>query len=319
MRRPVCAVPAVLGALVLGLGGCAAGSDADDGVVSVVATTTVLGDVVRQVVACGGGEVRTLMPIGVDPHDFSASSADVTAMVRADLVVANGLGLEEGLSSALESAADDGARVLEVAPLLDPLPFGDEAGHAEDEEPADDGDSHGSLDPHVWLDVSRMATAASLIGAELAEVTGDDAYASCGAEVAADLTTTDDEVRSILDAVSPEARVLVVDHAAFGYFADAYDFEVAGVVIPGGSTLAEPSAADLADLVETIRTTGVRAVFANVANPTALIDSVARETGTPIEVIALYVGSLGPTGSGAETYQDMMVTNARLIADGLAG
>lgn len=325
-RSRVLAGVAGAGALALGLGACGGGSGGDgstggpsDGV-SVVATTTVLGDVARQVVECGGGEVRTLMPVGADPHDFSPSSADITEMVRADLVIANGLGLEEGLESALASAADDGARVLELAPLLDPLPFGED-GHADEEEAADDAaeDGHGSEDPHVWLDVQRMATGASLIGAELADVTGDDAYATCGQEVSAALTETDAQVRDVLAAIPAGERILVTDHDAFGYFADAYDFEVAGVVIPGGSTLAQPSSSELAALAQTVRDTGVRAIFANTANPTALVDALANEVGGDIEVIALYEGSLGPEGSGAETYQDMMLTNARLIADGLTG
>lgn len=310
-----------LGAVALGLGGCggedASDGDAGGGNVSVVATTTVLGDIAGQVASCGGGEVRTLMPVGVDPHDFAASSEDVTAMVRADLVVANGLGLEEGLRSAVDAAAQDGARVFEVAPALDPLPFGEEGQQGEEEAAEEDG--HGSLDPHVWLDVSRMATAAGLIGDELTAVTGDDAFAACGAQAATDLAALDAEVRSILDAVPAESRVLIVDHDAFGYFAAAYDFDVAGVVIPGGSTLGEPSAAELADLVQTLTDTGVEAIFANVANPTVLVDAVAAETGTAVDVVELFVGSLGPEGSGAETYAGMMTTNAQRIADALAG
>lgn len=321
-RSRVLAGVAGAGALALGLGACAGGSGGDgsaggtsDGV-SVVATTTVLGDVARQVVECGGGEVRTLMPVGADPHDFSPSSADITEMVRSDLVIANGLGLEESLQSALASAADDGARVLELAPLLDPLPFGED-GH--DAAPTSGSDGGGREDPHVWLDVQRMAMGASLIGAELTDVTGDDAYATCGEEVSAALTETDAQVRDVLAAIPAGERILVTDHDAFGYFADAYDFEVAGVVIPGGSTLAQPSSSELAALAQTVRDTGVRAIFANTANPTALVDALANEVGGDIEVIALYEGSLGPEGSGAETYQDMMLTNARLIADGLMG
>ena len=326
-RSKVLAGLAGAGALALGLGACGGGSGdggstgGTSGGVSVVATTTVLGDVARQVVECGGGEVRTLMPVGADPHDFSPSSADITEMVRADLVIANGLGLEESLQSALASAADDGARVLELAPLLDPLPFGED-GHEAEETAADEAateDDHGAEDPHVWLDASRMATGASLIGAELADVTGDDAYATCGEEVSAALMETDAEVRDILAAVPADERILVTDHDAFGYFADAYDFEVAGVVIPGGSTLAQPSSSELAALAQTVRDTGVRAIFANTANPTALVDALANEVGGDVEVIALYEGSLGPEGSGAETYQDMMRTNAQLIADGLTG
>lgn len=308
-----------LAAAALALTGCAssdpdAGGSRGTGIV-VVATTTVWGDIAGQVVACAGsGSVSTLMPVGADPHDFTASSKDVAAMAAADLVIANGLGLEEGLGDALDSAARDGATVLELAPLLDPIPFEDGQEEHAEEEGAHDGD-----DPHVWLDVARAATAAELIGAELAEATGDQAFASCGDDVAADLARLNQqEVGPTLAAVPAERRILVTDHDAFGYLAEAYDFEVAGVVVPGGSTLAKPSSAELAELTGVVRAAGVPAVFSNTANPRALVDALAAEVGD-IEVVDLYVGSLGEPGSGAGTYQDMMRTNAQRISDALAG
>ena len=89
--------------------------------ITVLATTSVIGDVTRQIVDCGGGTVDVLMPIGTDAHDFSASSAQVAAMVNSDLVVAVGLGLEAGLTDSFENAASDGARIFELAPQLDPI------------------------------------------------------------------------------------------------------------------------------------------------------------------------------------------------------
>lgn len=295
----------------------------------VVATTTVLGDVVGRVAACGGADVTTLLPIGADPHDFSPSSEQVATVVNADLVVANGLGLEEGLADALTSAASDGATVMEVAEMVDPLPFGDEHGdgdeeheddsHGADEHSEGDGEDHdhGDLDPHFWHDVARMATAAELIGAELAATTGDDAYSTCGTQVANELRATDAQVRDILAAVPADQRVMVTDHEAFGYFADAYDFEIAGVVIPGGATLAEPSSRELAALVDVIVDREVPAVFSNTNSTSALVDAVAAESGSQVEVVPLYVEGVGPDGSGAETYADMMTTNAQRVADAL--
>ena len=291
----------------LGLAGCT--TAADDGasagsgdVVSVVATTTILGSVAGQVTECGGGQVQTLMPVGANPHDYSPSSADVAALVNATLVVVNGLGLEGGLTSALDTATEDGAIVYAVGPELDPQP----------REGASD-----SLDPHIRMDVARMATAATLIGEQLAAMTDDDAYAACGVTVSDSLMETDAEVRSILEVIPESQRVLVTDHQAFGYFGSAYGFTSAGVVIPGGSTLAEPNSAELAELAETVRTAGVKAIFANTANPTALVDALAQEVGTQVSVVELYVGSLGGADSGADTYQSMMLTDAHRIADAL--
>jgi len=355
----------------------------------VVATTSVLGSVLDQITTCAGAESTSLMGPGDDPHTFQPSSAQIAELTTARLVVANGLGLEEGLTGTLAAAADDGATVMEIGPLVDPIPFGshddadddddadndddaddrdddgddDDADDADDDDADDDDDDadndddaddddaddddaddddaddrddddaddrdddadddadddhrHGGLDPHFWLDVSRMANAAELIGSRLAELTGDETYATCGNAVKAELQEVDGQVRAILSEIPAENRVLIVDHDAFGYFAQAYNFRVEGVVIPGGSTDAEPSSQELARLVDVVRDSGVRAIFANTANSSALIDAVAAEIGTEIAVVPLYVGTLGPAGSGAETYADMMLTNAQLVADAL--
>jgi zinc/manganese transport system substrate-binding protein len=312
---------ATLGTTALLLAACGTSSPDEDAAdsaqgVSVVATTTMLGDVVAQVTACAGGSTTTLMPVGADPHDFSPSSEQVASIVAADLVVANGLGLEEGLADAIESAEVDGATVLEVAELVDPIEFG---GHGHDDEEHSGEEEHGDLDPHFWHDAMRMATAAQLVGDELAAATGDDTFSECGQQVADDLRGTDAEVREILSRLDDDQRVLVTDHDALGYFAEAYGFEVAGVVIPGGATLAEPSSQELADLVQVITQEEVPAIFSNTAAPSDLTDAVAAEAGATVEVVELYVGSLGPQGSDAQTYAGMMLANAQRIADALGG
>lgn len=322
-RRPTPVAVATVAAAALVLAGCA-GTDSDNAAspggsagagATIVATTTIWGDITRQIVECAGaGEVSTLMPVGTDPHDYSPSSKDVAAMVGADLVVANGLGLEGGLEESLESAEADGATVFEIAPRLNPLPFGEKG----DEHAEEEGDDHGSEDPHVWHDVARAATSAGLIGAEITRATGNPDYAECGTLLQGELMTVHDEVAATLASVPEDQRILVTDHDALGYLAAAYGYTVAGTVIPGGSTLAEPSSAELADLTATVQRTGVPAIFANTTNPQALVDALASEAGA-IEVVALYVDSLGEPGSDADTFQGMVRTNAQLISDALGG
>ncbi len=310
---------AFVGVGALALAGCSAAdptATADADGVSVVATTTVWGDIARQVVTCADtGAVSTLMPVGADPHDYSPSAQDVARMIDADLVIANGLGLEGGLANSLASAAQDGATVFEVAPLLDPIPFG---AHAAEEHADDDGHDHDGDDPHVWHDVARVATAAELIGAQLTELTGDPAFGTCGASLHDELAELDAEVAATLAEVPADRRILVTDHDALGYLADAYDYTVAGTVIPGGSTLAEPSSAELAALAGTIRDTGVPAIFSNTTDSEVLVDALAAEVGD-VEVVSLFVGSLGGPGSGAEDYQGMLTTNAQSISAALRG
>lgn len=295
---------------------------------TVVATTTILGSVVSEILVCAVGSdesLTVLMPIGADPHDFQASSEQVALMSTADVVVANGLFLEEGLVSILESLRADGAGVFELAELLDPLPLAEETGEDHDDhglsedEAAEEEDehAHGDFDPHFWLDMGRMALATELIGAELATIMGDQTLAECGVTVAGDIRAAEARVVETLSSIPPQRRVLVTDHDSFSHFADSYDFRVVGVVVPGGSTLADPSSKDLAALVATIRAENVPAIFANTATSSAVAEAIAAESGAGVEVVTLFVGSIGGPGSGAETYIAMMQSNAALIAKAL--
>lgn len=288
------------------------GRSGDSG--GVVATTTMLGSIASDIATCAGGSARTLMPVGADPHEYQPASSDVADMVHADLVVMNGLGLEVGMADSVRSAEADGASVLEVAEQVDPLPFAaDEGGSGAGSEKG----SAESLDPHFWLDAARGAAAAAVIGDRWAEETGDDTFRRCGQEVEADLRAVDEQVRAILEPIPAQHRVLVTDHEALGYFASAYGFSVVGTVIPGGSTLAEPSSADLAELVTDIDSTGAPAIFTNSTSSPDLATAVAKEVGRDVAVVELYVGSLGEEGSGADTYAGMLRTNAERIAAAL--
>ena len=130
----------------------------------VVATTNILGDLVTSIVG-EDARVVVLLPVGADPHDYRASAAQVALLHGADLVVANGLLLEQGLVDVFATAEADGINLIEVAEFLDPLPFS--GGHEEHEED-DEGEDHGNQDPHFWMDPLRVAKAARLIAQELA-------------------------------------------------------------------------------------------------------------------------------------------------------
>ncbi len=313
LRQPTDLLGGSLIALAGVLAGCSSTASAPDDQVSVVVTTTMLGSVTADIVACAdpAASVTTLLPVGADPHDFAPSSEQVADLVTADLVVANGLGLEAGMQEALDNATTDGARILAVAELVDPLPFGGPDVHAGEDAHADEGD-----DPHFWFDLSRMAVAVEAIGDTLAETQGE-AYADCGRQVADAIRTADEQVRATLESVPAERRVLVTDHDALGYLADAYGYEIVGTVIPGGSTLGEPSSADLAALLQVIEAEDVPAIFTNSASSQDLAESVASESDREVAVVELYVESLGEPGSGAETYLGAMQANADRISSAL--
>jgi zinc/manganese transport system substrate-binding protein len=322
-RRVRRAVPLAAVALVVGLvGGCAGSGSGSDGQGSprIVVTTTILGDLVTQVVG-DDADVEVLMPPGADPHDYEPSAAQAAAVREADLVVANGLGLEARLLDTLEAAEADGVRVLQVAPQLDPVPFED-GGGADDHDHGDDHEhDHEGDDPHVWLDPDRMADAAGLVAGEIADATGLDRAAldERAATYAAAARRAAEEADGILATVPADQRVLVTNHDALGYFARRFDLQLVGVAIPGGSTLAEPSAGELAELAELVREEGVRAVFSETIVPARVLDALAREAGSEVAVVELYTDSLGEPGSPAATYPGMIVEDARRVADGLTG
>jgi zinc/manganese transport system substrate-binding protein len=288
--------------LLVGLAGCGSGATTGDGP-TVVVTSNILGDVVQHLVT-DDVTVEVLMPAGVDPHDFAPSARQAVALRDADVVVVNGLGFEAGLQDAIDATAADGVPVVTAAEAIDPLPLaGDE----------------GTEDPHLFTDPVRMRQAAAHLADELARripiLDAPAARARADAYLD-DLDQLDAEIRATLAPIPPARRVLVTNHEVFGYFADRYGFEVLGAIIPGGATLAEPSAADLADLLVVIRDRHVPAIFADTSSPTRLADALAAE-GADVAVVDLYSESLGQPGSGADTYVGMMRTDAERIAAAL--
>lgn len=312
MTRPraVLALPVVA---LLALAACAsddAGGGAS-GPPTVVVTTSILGDIVENVVGAAA-EVEVLMPAGVDPHEFELSAADAARIQEADAIVANGLGFEAGMADALEAAAQAGVPLYEVAPDVDPLPLAESGG---------EGDGSG-LDPHVFTDPARMAEAAGNIAAALGEdvpaldtpTVRDQATAYADEVLGADADIADE-----LSAIPEDRRVLVTNHEVFSYFADRYGFEVVGTVIPGATTLAEPSSQELSDLADTIREYDVPAIFTDATSSTDLADALADEEGLDVRVVPLASESLGEPGSDTDTYLGMVRANAAAITDALTG
>ncbi|HEX6417689.1 MAG TPA: metal ABC transporter substrate-binding protein [Acidimicrobiales bacterium] len=302
------------------LAACGAGTGGGGGTPSVAVTTTMLGDVVANLVG-DLAEVEVVMPVNADPHEFQPSARQAAAIREADLVVANGGGFEEGLEETLAGARDDGAVVFEAvdhAPLLE----ADHPPEGEEGEQDEAGDDHGheGADPHVFTDPARMATIAEALAGVLAdEVPALDtaAFRDRAAQQVAELRALDAEVEQILAAVPPERRKLVTNHDVFAYFADRYGFEVIGAVIPTTTTQAAPSAAQIDRLAVLVAAEGVPAVFADTSSPADLAATLAAEVGE-VAVVELYSESLGEPGSGADTYAGMIRTNATRIADALA-
>jgi len=284
------------------LAGCTAGEESRP---LVVVTTNILGDVVGELVG-DQAAVLTLMPAGGDPHSFEVSAQQAAKMREADLLVANGLGLEEGVRSHVDAARDDGVAVVEAGTFVDPVEW-----------TAADGSG---VDPHFWTDPAQMlAVVDGLAEALRAEVEGldGDQLARDVARYRRHVAELDGWMTQQFDAIPPGRRNLVTNHHVFGYLADRFGFTVVGAVIPSGSTLASPSANDLDDLATAVREAGVRTVFADSSQPDRLMQVLADQAGLDVAVVALFTESLTARGGGADTYLQMMRANTEDIVAGL--
>ncbi len=284
-------------ACALGLAGCAAADGGDDP--RVVVTTNILGDVANELIG-DAAEVTTLMKPNADPHSFEISAQQAAALQSADLVISNGLGLEEGIEQHLESAADAGAPRFVAADHLETLPYADASNGA---------------DPHFWTDPGRMIDVVDALEAQLDEI-GIDVAANAAA-YREQLDELDAEMSDAFARIPSEHRALVTNHHVFGYLADRFDFEVIGAAVPGGTTLASPSAADLDELATAIDSSGVPAIFAESSQPDRLMQVLRSEAHIDVEVIELFTESLTASGGGADTYLSMMRENTERITTGL--
>lgn len=283
-----------------------AGQGAESGDLTIAVTTTILGAVVTDLLG-DLAQVVVIMPPGANPHDFQASARQAASLASADAIIVNGGGFEEGLVSVVSGAASDGVPVLDAVELL-----AEGAAHGEDDHDHDE-DAHFFTDPVAVAEVvdalaDALPDAVPSIDADGLRQQGDD--------LVAELESLHDELEATLAVVPEDRRVLVTDHDVLGSFADRYDFEIIATVIPAGSTSDGVSGGALAELATLLRDTGVPAVFTEQTASTALSDTLASEVGD-VDVVALYVESLGPGGSEADTYDAMMRLNAQRIADAL--
>ncbi|MCX8063223.1 MAG: metal ABC transporter substrate-binding protein, partial [Anaerolineales bacterium] len=276
----------------------------------VVATTTVVGDVVAHI-AGDAVDLSVLLPAGTDPHSFTPTPQDVAKVSQADMVFANGAGLEEFLAALLESAGakekifevSEGIQLLESVPHAHQGEQGHEGGEAHEEEhggEAEKAHEHSRGDPHVWLDPNLVKVWAQNIARVLSEQDPQNAstYQKNAEAYLAQLEELDRWIRQEVEKIPAENRLLITDHLMFGYFATRYGFTQIGAVLPSFSTLAEPSAQEIAQLEDAIRQQKVKAIFVSKAISPNLAQRIAEDTG--VKLVFLYTHSVDPT-SPADT------------------
>jgi ABC-type Zn uptake system ZnuABC Zn-binding protein ZnuA/ABC-type Mn2+/Zn2+ transport system permease subunit len=306
-RRSRLGLPVAAALALILLAGCGRSGPDQPGRFEVVATTTEIGDWVREV---GGPAVAVdqVLEPNTDPHEYEPRPSDVAATAGAALVFANGDGLDDWIDEVV-SDSGSGAEIVDLGAIV-PDRLSGEAAAAE----ASD------RDPHWWHDPRNAAAAVREIERRLAAIEpgrrrrferNADAYL-------ARLRALDRRIALCVAAVPAARRKLVTDHDAFGYFARRYGIEVVGAVIPAQTTQAQPSAQDLAELARTIEEQGVTAIFPESSLSARVTEAIARQTGASA-ARTLYGDSLGAEGSAGATYLGMEAANADAMVAGFTG
>ncbi len=291
------------------LSACTQRKPAETGKIKVVATTSILADVVSQV-AGEYASVSTLVPVGSNEHEYQPAPQDIALVSDADLVFEVGLGLEEFMTTIVKNASG-GARIITASDGITPRQF---QGLAE----ATPSNEHSAGDPHVWLDPANVIIWVQNIEAALSAFDAQhaDQYKVNAQTYIDSLNQLDAWIKDQVSVIPESNRRIVTDHMLLGYFADRYGFELVGAVIPAYSSAAQPSAQELAALEDAIRSYGVKVILVgNTVNPN-LADRVAQDTGT--KLVTFYAETLSAPDGPAATYLDYMRYNVNTIVTALA-
>lgn len=281
-----------------------------DGRPLVVCTVAMIGDVASEI-AGDHAEIVNLLGAGIDPHLYKPTRADVATLLRADLVLVNGLHLEGKMTEVLDRVASSGTPVVAVAEAIDPSLL---------IEPQDGAGQH---DPHVWMDPEAWGQVAGVIAESLAATipTQAETIESGLAEYRGRLDALHAYSETVLASVSESRRVLVTAHDAFGYFGRRYGFEVVG--IQGLSTESEAGVRDIERIVALLVDRDIPAVFVESTvserNVRALIEG-AQSRGHAVTIGAsLFSDAMGEAGTYEGTYIGMLDHNVTSIARALGG
>lgn len=306
VQRRGAATIAVLLALMAALASCTAAPPGGEKP-TIMVTTNILGDITGNIVG-DAATVVVLMEANADPHSFGVSAHQAGQMENADLLIFNGLGLEEAVLPHIASASAQGVPTLEVGAAVDPLALRSGAGAA--------------LDPHFWTDPQRVLLAVGAIEDAVAAhvlLTDPGLLHSNAAAYKFKVAELDKWMRQEFAALPAERRRIVTNHHVFGYLAQRFNLELVGAIIPSGTTLAAPSASDLNSLATAIRDSGVPAIFADTSQPDRLAQVLAEESRVQVQIVPLFSESLSAPGEGAGTYLDMMRTNTTRMTQALSG
>lgn len=327
------------GRVILALGLLAASLSVQAEPLRVVSSFSILNDMVKEI---GGDKVMasTIVPANGDSHSFEPRPSDAKTLASAQLLVINGLEFETWLPRLQQAAGYKGPQVVATEGIT-PLAFEgdgheDHAAHDHDSEPAhaheheqahakedtpshsghDHSHQHGSQDPHAWqsLGLAQIYVRNISKGLEQADPANAEYYQRRAQDYVQRIQELDDSIKTRLQAVPVEKRKVITSHDAFSYMGKAYDIRFIPLV--GVSSQAEPSARDIAQIIQQARREQIQAIFVENTVSAKLVEQVARETGAKVGG-TLYSDALGAAGSGVDTYLGMMRSNTDQLVKAL--
>jgi len=296
-----------LSSLLIFLGSCNQNSQNTSNKVNdkpqVVSTSTIIANLTEEI---GGEEIDniSILQAGADPHIYEPVPQDTIALEKADLILYNGYNLEPNIIKLINSTGIKGEK-LAVGEQIKPLDFE----HKGQKRP----------DPHVWGNAQNGIIMVKAIRDKLIEIDPENQgkFTENAAKLIEELQELDSWIKVQIATIPPNQRKLITSHDAFQYYSNAYGLEIPGTLI-GISTEEQPSAQTIKNLVEIIRNSGVKAIFAETTiNPT-LIETVAQESKVKVAQDKLYSDSISVKGTEADSYVKMLKVNTRTIVNALA-
>jgi manganese/iron transport system substrate-binding protein len=277
-------------------------------VLKVVATTSIVFDVVKQV---GGDliDLDLLLPIGTDPHTFEPTPQDIAKLSQADVIFINGSGLETFLDRLIESSEGE-FRIEDLSRDIQLIKLGTYPEGDKDHSPGD-------FDPHIWMDPNNVILWVKQILALLSDLDPENSpiYEANAQDFIDELVALDRWIVDLVREIPPEQRNLITDHLVFGYFAKAYGFFQVSAILPSFSTLSQPSAQEIANLEDTIRDEEIKAIFVSVSVNQDLARRITEDTGT--QLVFVHTGSLTEPGGTADSYIDLIRYDVNAIVEAL--
>lgn len=281
----------------------------------IVASFSILGDMAKNV----GGEdanVSVLVGPNEDAHTYQATPEDIKKLAKADIILINGLHFEGWLARAID-ASKTKAKLLVASAGIKPRFLQDGEHHHESHEQAHEGkDGEPAIDPHAWLNLAYgRLYVRNIVGGMIEARPEREAILQNRAQIyIRQLVAIEQELKAAIAKISRNNRKVITSHDSFGYFGDAYGLTFLSPV--GLSTEAEPSAEELALLIDQIKKEGVKALFLENLGSPRLIEQIEKDTGAKIGG-TLYSDALSAPDGEAPTYLELFRHNARVLVAAL--